>query len=103
MSRGPDAGTLLARAIERCARDAGIALSITRADWTRWASATFAGARHEIELRAVPADLLDGWIGALPDADLSVPTMLVADLVVVGVERDDQAVMIRIEALTVEA
>ena len=42
MSRGPDAATLLVRALDFSARRAGLTLVVRHADWRRWASATFA-------------------------------------------------------------
>src|SRR3546814_1170120 len=48
MSRGPDAGTLLTRALIAAAAADGVACAITDADWTRWASATFTGAQHRL-------------------------------------------------------
>src|SRR3546814_4063348 len=50
MSRGPDAGTLLTRALIAAAAADGVAYAITDADWTRWASATFTGAQHRLTL-----------------------------------------------------
>jgi hypothetical protein len=78
-------------------------VAVASADWTRWASATFSGARHDIALRASGSDALDRWIAALPDSDLSAPGMLVADLLVMAVRREGEKVTILIEALTVEA
>ncbi|WP_200888732.1 hypothetical protein, partial [Staphylococcus aureus] len=45
MSRGPDAGTLLRRAIEANAEAAGCPGVPVESGWTRWASAAFTGAR----------------------------------------------------------
>lgn len=103
MSRGPDAGTLLTRAIAADARRAGCAITVASADWTRWASATFSGARHEIVLNASASAALDAWLAALPEADLSLRGVLVADLGVVGIRRADDTATIILEALTVEA
>ena len=52
MSRGPDPGTALVRALEANARRAGCPVRMTASDWTRWASATFTGARHDLTLEA---------------------------------------------------
>ena len=102
MSRGPDAHTLLTRALLASAGRAGCAARIVAADWTRWASATFVGARHEIALEGDASAALDDWLAALPDAELDPRGHIVADLVVEGVSRSGDTVTARIEALTVE-
>jgi hypothetical protein len=102
MSRGPDAETLLRRAIEACAEGAGCPVTLAESDWTRWASATFAGARHLLVLAAPPSPALDAWIAGLPDAEFKLRGHLVADLVVEHVRRADGAVTISLEVLTVE-
>lgn len=101
MSRGPDAATLLERRLRWCADAADIALSIVRSDWTRWASATFTGARHLITVSLYGPDI-DGWLAALPEADLPLRDHLVADAVVVACRRFDGRVEADLELLTVE-
>jgi len=102
MSRGPDAGTVLVRAIEANARRAGCPVCITASDWTRWASATFTGARHELALQADESNALDSWLTGLPEAELPIRGHLVADIVVTSVRRAEGVATIRLEALTVE-
>ena len=102
MSRGPDAGTLLVRALYRSACAAGCPLEIADSDWVRWASATFTGARHTIRWTALPSPALDAWLAALPDADLLLRGHLVADIHVAGLTRDSSGVTIELEALTIE-
>lgn len=102
MSRGPDAGTQLERALVRGAADAGIALAILAADWTRWASVTFSGARHRLSIAAAPSPQLDAWRATLPEAEFRLRGHLVADLVLAGERRSGELVEIELEALTVE-
>ncbi len=102
MSVGPDAGVLLERALPRHAAQCGIDLSIVSAGWTRWASATFAGARHELLLAATPCPALDAWIAELPDAEFTLRGHLVADLSVESRTRTDDRVEFRVGVLTVE-
>ena len=74
---------------------------------TEWHSLTFAGERHEIELRipapaeAVVARLLDG----LADAEFAIPGHFVADISLDGApcHHGDGAVTLGIEALTIAA
>ncbi|MEP7004940.1 MAG: hypothetical protein ABI810_03085 [Sphingomonas bacterium] len=102
MSRGPDPGTALVRALEANAKRAGCSVRLSASDWTRWASATFTGARHEVTLEAGESGALDGWLTELPEAELPIRSHLVADVVVTSVRRADGFATIRLEALTVE-
>lgn len=101
MSRGPDIGTALCRAIARAAAAAGCPIVIVDADWQRWASATFSGARHRISFSAAPSAGADQWIGGLGDTEIEVRGHLVADLDVVSVERRGASTIVTIDALTV--
>ena len=92
---------LLMRAIDAHARRAGCAVTLARAASTRWSSATFTGARHELTVEAPDSSALDAWIEALPEAELPVRAQLVADLVVKGVTREAGMARVAIEALTV--
>jgi hypothetical protein len=102
MSRGPDAGARLERALLAHAGQAGCAATIRDATWVRWASATFAGARHTLWLEAATGDALEHWLIALPEADIALREHVVADLVVRDVTRDAGQARITLEALTVE-
>lgn len=102
MSRGPDPGTALVRAIEVNARSARCPVRMSASDWTRWASATFAGGRHELTLAADESSALDDWLTELPETELPIRGHLVADIVVTSVRRAEGIATIRLEALTVE-
>ncbi len=97
MSRGPDAGTLLANALTL----GGPEVTVTAREATPWASATFAGARHKITLEAPRSSALDIWLEQLPETEFALRGHLVADLVVVGVSRLGERVEARLEVLTV--
>ena len=102
MSRGPDAGALLERALVGSAADAGIRLTVCAADWSRWASVTFSGARHRMSVSAAPSPQLDVWLAALPEAEFRLRGHLLADLALAGERRSAELVEIELEALTVE-
>lgn len=102
MSRGPDAGTLLVRALYRESCRAGCPLEIVEADWVRWASVTFTGARHVIIWTATPSAALDTWLAGLPHAELPLRGHLLADITVAGLTRTADSVRIELEALTLE-
>lgn len=102
MSGAPDAGVRLERALLRHAAQRGIDLSIVLASWTRWASATFAGARHALLLTATPSPALDAWIAELPEAEFALRGHLVADLTVDSRTHIDDRVALNIGVLTVE-
>jgi hypothetical protein len=102
MSRGPDVATLLVRAIKRDSTGAGCPVEILTADWTRWASATYSGARHMIRLTTCASARLDDWLTALPEAEIDLSGHLLASVAVNSVQRSGEHVTIELEALTVE-
>ena len=102
MSRGPDASTLLQRALLRNARQAGCTLAIAAAHATRWASATFAGTQHRLTLDAVDDGSFQSWQSRLNDAELPLRGHLLADVATVTLARTDGRAIAVIEALTVE-
>ncbi len=97
-----DADALLRRALERSADAAGVVLTIQRSDSTRWASATFVGARHELAAELSPAAGADAWLAGLPELDLPLRGHLLADLKVARTSRVEGGTAILLEALTVE-
>jgi len=102
VSQGPDIGVLLERALRQMAAAAGIDLTIVEAGWTRWASATFSGARHDLSLSASASPTLDLWLARLPEADFTLRRHLVADLAIESRTRIGDRIVVRIGALTVE-
>lgn len=102
MSRGPDALTLLTRALLAGADRSGCPLTLATSDSRRWSSATFAGMQHRLVLSAQPSPALDSWLAALPETEFALRGHLVADLVVERLRREGEAVTIELEVLTVE-
>lgn len=100
MSRGTDAAGPLARRIVADGARAGLGVTVVEARATRWASATFVGARHRLVLAITGA--AEAWLAALPEAELPIGAHLVADLAVVAVEPDEAGCRATIEVLTVE-
>lgn len=102
MSRGPDAGTLLARALIAAAEADGIALTLVDSDWTHWASATFVGAQHRLSVAGPAAPAIDDWLTALPERELALRGHLLADLTIVAMRASSERIEAEIRALTVE-
>jgi hypothetical protein len=102
VKRGPDAGTLLVRALLHSGEAAGCRLELVNQRASRWASVTFTGAQHLLTLTARASHALDAWLVALPEAEFALRGHLVADLSVESVERDGDAATVRLEILTVE-
>lgn len=102
MSRGPDAGTLLARALLAAAAADGVALTIADSSWTRWASATFVGAQHRLSVTGPFSSALDDWLTALPERELALRGHLVADLTIIAMRASAERIEAEIQALTVE-
>lgn len=96
------ADAALATALRASAKRDGIDLTIVSQEWTRWASASFTGARHELVATAADTPQLADWLGNLPEADLPIRGHLVADVIVTGVSRAGGNATIRLEALTVQ-
>ena len=92
-----DAAVLLVRALRISARDSGATIAIAASDERSWASVTFAGIRHRIDLDVEPDATTAEWLASLAEADLHLRGHLVADLVVVR-----EADRIRLEVLTIE-
>ena len=80
--RGPDAGTLLIRALRGHAGAAGLTMHVESISCTPWASATFVGTLHRLTIAAMPVPGLRDWIEALPEAEFAMRGHIVADLVV---------------------
>ncbi|PCD02694.1 hypothetical protein COC42_15025 [Sphingomonas spermidinifaciens] len=102
MARGPDAGALVERALNLSAAAAGVPMRIVEASATRWASATFAGARHVLDLEVGGDRASRAWLGALGEAELPMRGQLMADCTVVATRVGERSVCARVEALTVE-
>lgn len=102
MARGPDAGALIERALTLSAAGAGVPMRIVEASATRWASATFAGARHVLDLQVGTDRASRAWLGDLGEMDLPMRGQLLADCTVVATRTNPASISARIEALTVE-
>jgi hypothetical protein len=102
MSRWPDAGVQLERAVMRSAVEAGVLLSVTAASATPWASVTFTGARHRLNLVAARSSSLDNWLAGLAETEFRLRGHLVADLAIAAAIDAAESVEVTLEALTVE-
>lgn len=85
---------------------AGDGASLETATLRPWCSATFIGAQHRLTLRLAGADALrraDRLANGLPEAELSLPGHIVADLAVDGIRTGEEGtVLIDLAALTIE-
>lgn len=97
------------RLMRALAAMAGESSQVLRSSSTRWASATFTGARHEAELRMTGAgahEKANALAESLPDAEFALAGHIVADLTVEGLvlerEGKEEVALLRIAALTVE-
>ncbi|WP_230772790.1 hypothetical protein [Sphingomonas sp. Leaf4] len=97
MSRGPDAATLLERRLRIAAEAVGVTIVITASDWTRWASATFNGAKHRLTVTSEDGGFAT-WLATLSEAELPLRGHLVADVAVARVA----AGVADLDVLTVE-
>lgn len=102
MRAAMDLGTVLARAIEGSARAAGCRVEAQTVGATRWASATFNGARYQLRLASPAGAAFDRWLAGLPERDFAIRGHLVADLATQAVRREAEAVEADLEILTLE-
>lgn len=66
-----------------------------------WASATFAGARHRLEIR-LPAGQVPAFVEGLSEAEFGLRGHLVADIAVTGRRVGGDETVLEVEALTIE-
>lgn len=95
-------GTALVGAIQANAKRAGVDITLVSSDWTRWASASFTGARHQLVVAAAESPEMDTWLTEMPEGEYPIRGHLVADMLVQSVGRADGVATISLEALTVE-
>jgi hypothetical protein len=73
---------------------------------TDWQSLTFAGERHELELRVTGPnswEIIERMSAGIEDAEFNIPGQIVADIALAGkpVRSDDGSTSVKFEALTV--
>jgi hypothetical protein len=101
-----DPATALIRAVLTLA---GGAAQLEEHRGTAWASATFTGMRHVMRISLADADGIttgEWLVSILPEHEFKIAGHLVADLAITEVHRREEgtpAMMLTIEALTVEA
>ncbi len=95
-------GPRLERALIASAAAHDVPLTIVAATFQPWASATFVGARHALNLVADASDALDAWLGALAELELPIAGHLVADIELGSATREGALVRVAVAVLTVE-
>ena len=98
--RGPNAGTLLIRALRSHASAAGVTLHLDSIVCTPWASATFTGTQHRLTIAADPVPGLRDWIATLPEAEFAVRGHIVADFAIDALETIVDRAHVTIAVLT---
>lgn len=96
-----DAGEMLAAALA----DLGPSGWIVRREGTRWASATFTGMRHRIEMQFAGIEAIETGrtlASILPEHEFALHRHIVADISVIRSVEADAVLTLEIEALTVE-
>ncbi|WP_375394573.1 hypothetical protein [uncultured Sphingomonas sp.] len=100
--RGPDAGTLLVRALRAQAMAASVVIAVRSIATRPWASATFIGAGHRIAVEAEPGESFDRWIATIPESEWIIRGHLVADLIVDRIILNGGNASVSISILTIE-
>ncbi len=100
--RGPDAETLLVRALRSQGMKADIVIAVRSIASRPWASATFVGTSHCVKIEARPGESFDRWVADLPDREWTLRGHLVADVVVDRVTKDAAVATLLMSVLTIE-
>lgn len=100
MSARTDATSALIAAIRE---EAGPGFVLEAVRSRRWASVTFAGARHEVTFRIEGAGAgIDRISRALEGVEIRANGHILADLAILGTNPIPEGLAVRVEALTVE-
>ncbi|PZU10922.1 MAG: hypothetical protein DI605_04710 [Sphingomonas sp.] len=97
--RRPAAREMLIAAL---AARAGPAAQVRALPSQSWASATFAGERHRLEIGLPDAGAADVFQAGLADAEFSLRGHLLADIAIAGRRAVPAGLLIEVEALTIE-
>jgi hypothetical protein len=100
------AGAELVRALRGWFAGFAGALSVEEPASRRWASVTFSGERHRLRLRlggAGAGAAADAFLDGLDEREFALRGHILADIALVGDEREEDGVRLTLEALTVEA
>lgn len=104
----PDAGDELIRVIRGNFANFGCGLTIEALERRNWASVTFSGERHRLELRLQGEDAgaaADAFLPGLAEREFDLRGHILADIAVISEERDEEGGWARLslEALTLES
>jgi hypothetical protein len=100
------AGEELSRALHRHFASFAGALGVEEPVSRSWASITFSGERHRLRLSlggAGAAAAGDAFLDGLAEREFALRGHILADIALVGDEREGDTVRLTLEALTVEA
>lgn len=103
MSRGPSATVQLTRALAASSLHAGAPIEAIASRETAWRSATFTGARHEVEASAASGAALDRWLARIGDDELDLRGHLLAEARLGSVTRAGGSTRFTLSAVTVAA
>lgn len=95
-------GGRLLRALERSAATHGCEAVATLLATRDWGSATFVGARYDVEVVLAAGPAAEAWLGALPEAELPMPRQFARDVRVIARDDADETVRLTIEVLVLE-
>lgn len=101
----PDAGEELIRALRVHLASFAGAVHVEERVSRRWASITFSGERHRLRLRLRGPDAAaaaDAFVDGLSEREFNLRGHILADIFLVEDRREDDAVRLTLEALTVE-
>jgi hypothetical protein len=98
----PRRGTAREALIAALAARGGPGTDVTRTTSQCWASITFEGARHQIELRLAGRAQADAFEQDLAESEFALRGHLLADIRVSSRRAEGESVVLEVEALTIE-
>ena len=92
----------LLRALTRSALAHGCEIEATLAATRDWGSATFVGSRYDVAVDMPAGAAAEGWIAALPEAELPMPRQFARDVRVIAREEAGDRIRLMVEVLVLE-
>jgi len=97
-----DPGTLLLRALDESLHAAGCVATVDHRGARAWASITFEGSQHRLTVAAQPGAAIEGWLAALPEAELPMRRHVALEPAIDRVERRADAVVAELCVLVLQ-
>lgn len=89
-------------ALVRSSQAAGLVVSVDDGSFRRWASNTYEGGRHQVQLHGASSPALLDWLGGLDEDTVRIPGFTIASCEASTIEFRDGRTTAWIEAITLK-